>query len=301
MARVRKSDGTDMSITHISVLKDEAITALSIIAGNKYIDATVGAGGHTAEIVKQGGIVLGIDQDDNALHLANERLTKEEATGHWQLIHGNFRNIARIAEEHGFTGIDGILFDLGVSSMQLDAPDRGISYRFTDAPLDGRMDTSGGDTAAQLVNRMTESELYDIFSNFGEEQLARPISHALVRARSVSPISTVGDIVKVIADIVPNEIERYGVLSRVFQGLRIAVNDELGSLKAGLEGAKQVLAPGGKLVVISFHSLEDRIVKLFMKKGGWQILTNHPIRPTEEEAGANKRSRSAKLRVAIKM
>lgn len=296
LSRVR----IDMKNVHISVLKAEAIEALAIEPGKKYIDATVGAGGHTTEMVRQGGLVLGIDQDEKALALAQEKLEAEHATKSWKLIHGNFRNIATIASENGFTEIDGILFDLGVSSMQLDAPDRGISYRFTDAPLDVRMDTSEGDTAAQLVNRSTESELYDIFSNYGEEQLARPIAHTLVRARSVRPISTVGDIVSVIADIVPNEIERHGVLSRIFQGIRIAVNDELGSLKEGLEGARKILAPGGKLVVISFHSLEDRIVKLFMKRGGWEVITTHPIRPTDEETDTNRRSRSAKLRVAIK-
>jgi len=289
-----------MTNTHISVLKAEAIQALAIEPGKKYIDATVGAGGHATEMVRQGGIVLGIDQDEQALSLAQKRLTEEHATKNWKLVHGNFRTIAQIAKENGFTEVRGILFDLGVSSMQLDAPDRGISYRFTDAPLDVRMDTSGGDTAAQLVNRSTESELYDIFSNYGEEQLARPIAHSLVRARSVNPITTVGDIVSVIADIVPNEIARHGVMSRVFQGIRIAVNDELGSLKEGLAGAGEIIAPGGKLVVISFHSLEDRIVKLFMKRGGWEVITTHPIRPTDEETGANRRSRSAKLRVAIK-
>lgn len=289
-----------MTNTHISVLKAEVINALAIEPGKKYIDATVGAGGHATEMIRQGAIVLGIDQDEKALTLAQEKLEAEHATKNWTLVHGNFRNIASIAQEKGFTEIDGILFDLGVSSMQLDAQDRGISYRFTDAPLDVRMDTSGGDTAAQLVNRSTESELYDIFSNYGEEQLARPIAHTLVRARSVSPIATVGDIVSVITDMVPNEIERHGVLSRVFQGIRIAVNDELGSLKEGLAGAKEVLSPGGKLVVISFHSLEDRIVKLFMKRGGWEVVTTHPIRPTEAETGTNRRSRSAKLRIAIK-
>lgn len=289
-----------MSQNHIPVLPREVIEALSVEEGKRYIDATVGAGGHSAEIVKRGGVLLGIDQDNNALKLAKERLEKENRADNWTLAHGNFRDIGNIAQEHGFTEIDGILFDLGVSSMQLDAPDRGISYRFTDAPLDARMDTSGGDTAAQLVNRCTESELYDIFSTYGEEQLARPIAHAFVSARAVSPIKTVGDVVNIVTAVVPGENERHGVLSRVFQGMRIAVNDELGSLKEGLGQAGELIAPGGKLVVISFHSLEDRIVKLYMKKGGWDVITAHPIRPKEDEATANRRSRSAKLRIAIK-
>lgn len=289
-----------MSTRHISVLRDEAIAALNITEGKRYIDATVGAGGHAKEIVKRGGVLLGIDQDTTALALARETLTNEHATGTFTLAHGNFRDIARIAREHGFSEVSGILFDLGVSSMQLDTPERGMSFRFTDAPLDGRMDPSGGDTAAQLVNRSTENELYDIFSNYGEEQLARAIAHAFVGARSIKPITTVGDVVAIIEKIVPGEIERHGVLARVFQGMRIAVNDELASLREGLIGAKELLEPGGKLVVISFHSLEDRIVKLFMRKAGWKVETVHPIRPTDEEAETNRRSRSAKLRIATK-
>lgn len=292
-----------MNVTHHTpVLREEAIEALAIEPGKKYIDATAGAGGHGSEIVKRGGVLLGIDQDEHALAIAGKRLEEEaHATGTWKLVHGNFRNIAAIANAQGFGKVEGILFDLGLSSMQLDTPERGFSYRFTDAPLDVRMDTSGGDTAAQLVNRATKEELYDIFSNFGEEQLARPIADALCRARTIAKIGTVGDIVRVVETVVPNERMRYGVLSRIFQGIRIAVNDEMGSLKQGLEGAKAVLVPGGRLVVISFHSLEDRIVKLFMKHGGWNILTDHPIRPGEEEIAQNSRSRSAKLRVAVKL
>lgn len=289
-----------MRTHHISVLRDEAIAALNVTAGKQYIDATVGAGGHASEIIKRGGVLLGIDQDTTALELARERLDNEHATGTFTLVHGNFREIVRLAREHGFNEVSGILFDLGVSSMQLDTPERGMSFRFTDAPLDGRMDPSGGDTAAQLVNRSTENELYDIFSNYGEEQLARAIAHAFVGARSIKPITTVGDVVKIIETIVPGEEQRHGVLARVFQGMRIATNDELGSLREGLTGAKELLVPGGKLVVISFHSLEDRIVKLFMRKAGWEVETVHPIRPTDEEAENNRRSRSAKLRIATK-
>lgn len=295
-----------MNVTHHTpVLLLETIDALAIEPGKRYIDATAGAGGHGSEIVKRGGVLLGIDQDEHALAIAGKRLEEEGKATHtkgiWTLAHGNFRDIAAIAKAQGFTQVQGVLFDLGVSSMQLDTPERGFSYRFTDAPLDVRMDTSGGDTAAQLVNRATKEELYDIFSNFGEEQLARPIADALCRARTIAKIVTVGDIVRVVETVVPNERMRYGVLSRVFQGIRIAVNDELKSLKQGLEGAMEVLAPGGKLVVISFHSLEDRIVKLFMKHGGWEVRTDHPIRPSEEEIEKNSRSRSAKLRVAVKV
>jgi len=291
-----------MSDIHIPVLKEEVIEALGVVSNGKYIDATVGGAGHTIEIVKRGGIVLGLDQDGSAIVAARGNINRlvGERQKNVTLVQANFRNIEQIAKEQGFTNIHGVLFDLGVSSMQLDSPKRGFSYRFTDAPLDGRMDPSGGDTAAQLVNRKTREELYDVISTYGEEQLAHAITDALCRARKVKPVQTVGDVVHIVEEIVPNENARHGVLSRVFQGLRIAVNDELGSLKKGLEGASAVLGPGGRLVVISFHSLEDRIVKLYMRSDAWQVVTRHPIRPKDQEIEVNIRSRSAKMRVAIK-
>lgn len=273
-----------MNGTHVPVLVKEVVDGLSVEPGKKYIDATVGAGGHAVEIVRRGGIVLGIDQDNEALALAKERL--KDTT----LVHGNFRDIEKIGITKGFTNVDGVLFDLGVSSLQLDTPQRGFSYRYTDAPLDLRMDQRKGETAAELINRASEKELYDIFSEFGEEQHSRSISAALYRAR---PVRTVGDLVQVVGT-------NKSVLSRVFQALRIAVNDELGSLKAGLEGAHRLLKPGGKLVVISFHSLEDRIVKRWMRNSGWDVVTKRPLVPGTEEVDTNRRSRSAKLRIAIK-
>lgn len=188
--------------------------------------------------------------------------------------------------------------DLGISSIQLDTPKRGFSYRFTDAPLDLRMNQSDGDTAAQLVNRLSEGELYDVFSTFGEEQRSRTIAHALTVARSVKAIETVGDMSQIIQQLIPHEETRIGVQARIFQALRIAVNDELGSLKKGLQGAEKTIKPGGRLSVISFHSLEDRIVKQWMRNGHWTSLIKHPTRPSEEEMRMNSRSRSAKLRIA---
>lgn len=273
-----------MNGTHVPVLVTEVIEAFGVSPGKNYIDATVGLGGHTAEIVKRGGIVLGIDQDKEAIELVQERLRNTT------LVHGNFRDIEKIAHENGFGSVDGVLFDLGVSSLQLDTPQRGFSYRYTDAPLDLRMDQSKGETAAELINRASEKELYDIFSQFGEEQHSRSISEALYRAR---PVRTVGDLVRIVGT-------NKSVLSRIFQALRIAVNDELGSLKAGLEGAQRLLKPGGKLVVISFHSLEDRIVKRWMRSSGWDVVTKRPLVPGTEEVDTNRRSRSAKLRIAIK-
>lgn len=292
-----------MSVTHVPVLKQEVVDGLAVSPDKRYIDATTGAGGHSREIIKKGGILLGIDQDQSALDIARKTLETGSATkpqGTWKLAYGNFRDIENIATREGFTNVDGILFDLGVSSMQLDTPERGFSYRFTDAPLDLRMDTSGGDTAAQLINRISSEVLYDIFSTYGEEQLARKLADAVYRARAVSQIQTVDDLTEIVKTIVPNEGARYSVLSRVFQGLRIAVNDELGSLQKGLEGAYRVLAPEGRLVVISFHSLEDRMVKQYMRQSGWVIVTRHPMRPTDTEMQENRRSRSAKMRIAIK-
>lgn len=286
-----------MNGTHVPVLQREVIEALAVEPGKRYIDATIGLGGHTGEITKRGGIVLGIDQDQEALTIAKHNLRGIDLV---TLTHGNFKDIETIAKKHGFESVSGVLFDLGVSSLQLDTPKRGFSYRFTDAPLDLRMDTSGGDTAAQLVNQLSEEELYDIFSTFGEEQLARPIADAVCRTRSIKQISTVGDMVDVVTRVASHDKQRYGVLSRIFQALRIAVNGELGSLKKGLVGAYSVLEPGGILAVISFHSLEDRIVKQFMKKGGWDVVTRHPIRPGSLEVEVNVRSRSARLRIAKK-
>lgn len=286
-----------MNGAHVPVLPEEVIEALSVTPGKRYIDATVGLGGHAIEILRRGGILLGIDQDKEALEIAQKHL---KGQGTYQLVHGNFRDIEHIANESGMTNVSGVLFDLGVSSFQLDTPERGFSYRFIDAPLDLRMDRNQGETAAQLINRLGSEALYDVLATFGEEQLAGPIADALFLARSVKHIETVGDVVKVVEALVKDERKVHGVLSRVFQALRIAVNDELASLKEGLQGAKNVLEPGGKLVVISFHSLEDRIVKQFVRAGGWQVITKHPIQPILAELERNRRSRSAKLRVAIK-
>lgn len=287
-----------MSNSHISVLKDEVIEALGVIPGAKYIDATVGGAGHAIEIVKRGGLVLGIDTDDQALEIANANLQKSGVNG-WKLAKGNFRDIEAIAQQNGFGDVQGVLFDLGVSSFQLDTPERGFSYRYALAPLDLRMNQKSGETAAELVNRVSEEELYEIFSTYGEEQFSRSIAYAIYRARTVNRIETVEDLVAVVTGAVKDV--KNGVLSRVFQALRIAVNDELESIKMGLGGAHQILAPQGKLVVISFHSLEDRIVKQYLRIGDWNVVTKHPMVPSEKEIYINRRSRSAKLRIAQKI
>jgi len=284
---------------HVPVLVQEVIDGLRIQAGKKYVDATIGAGGHGVEIVKKGGILLGIDTDPSAVRLASRTLSGYDKKT-WRVVQGNYRNIREIALENGFAHVSGIVFDLGVSSMQLDTKERGFSYRFTDAPFDLRMDQTSGETAAQLVNRATESELYDILSIYGEEQWAGSIAEALVHARSVKHVKTVGDVIVQIESVTGKKAQSlYPMLSRVFQSFRIAVNDELIGLQKGLEGAESILAKGGRLVVVSFHSLEDRIVKLHMRNTrNLRIITKHPIVPGINEMQQNKRSRSAKLRCA---
>jgi len=256
---------------------EEVLEGLQVAPGKRFIDATYGGGGHASEIVRRGGEVLGIDVDpDTGPHA----------------VHGNFRNIEEIAKKEGFSEVDGILFDLGVSSHQLDTGDRGFSYRFVDAPLDLRFNQNEGETAAELLKRVSEDELYEILATFGEEEHSRAIATAIVRARRVSPVRTTGDLLKIIGK---------KTASQVFQALRIVVNDELNALKEGLHGAKDLLKPNGRLAVISFHSLEDRIVKLYFKTDAWKLITKKPIVPGHEEIKVNKRARSAKLRIAEKI
>lgn len=271
---------------HEPVLVREVLEGLKVTAGKRYIDATLGGGGHAEAITRLGGIVLGIDTDREAIE---ENKGKE-----WKAVFGNFRDIERIVKEQDFGVVDGILFDLGVSSHQLDTAGRGFSYRFASAPLDLRFNQGTGVTAAQLVNRWSEKELYEIIAKYGEEERARAISSAIVRARAVKPIQTVKDLTDILGG-------QQAVLSRVFQALRITINDELEALKEGLSGAAQLLVAGGRVAVISFHSLEDRIVKRTLVTSVWQPVTKKPIIAGEQELRANKRSRSAKLRIAQKI
>ncbi|MBI3577737.1 16S rRNA (cytosine(1402)-N(4))-methyltransferase RsmH [Candidatus Gottesmanbacteria bacterium] len=296
-----------MSNFHAPVLLEEVIKGLEVKEGGTYIDATIGGGGHGIEILKLGGKVLGIDQDPEALEYANENIKyqisnikKEEKRKNWKLIRGNFRNVEKIAKENDFSEVDGILFDLGVSSYQLDTPQRGFSYRY-DGPLDLRFDQSQTVTAGDIVNRSSEDQLYEIFARFGEEQLARPLAHAIALSRRMKPILTTGDLVTVMSGLVRDKNQLSATLSRVFQSLRIAVNDELTALKEGLKGAERLLKPGGRLAVISFHSLEDRVVKQAMQGASWQVVTKHPILASDSEVVRNSRARSAKLRIATKI
>jgi 16S rRNA (cytosine1402-N4)-methyltransferase len=287
---------------HTPVLLKETIEGLHIETGKRYVDATVGAGGHTAEIVRGGGILLGIDADGEAIGFAKQRLTtdfpqKKEGTD-WTIIQGNFGYIEELSKEKGFNAVDGILLDLGVSSYQIDTPKRGFSYRFLEEPLDLRFDQSKGETAAQLIQKLSEEDLYDIFAGYGEEQLARPIATAFIIARRLKPIMTTGDVVDIVKKVSVHSPNQSATLSRIFQALRVYVNSELDMLRMGLNGSKNLLVPGGRLAVISFQSLEDRMVKQFMNGPQWHVLTQKPLIPTYVEIRQNKRSRSAKLRIS---
>ncbi|HEX7041676.1 MAG TPA: 16S rRNA (cytosine(1402)-N(4))-methyltransferase RsmH [Patescibacteria group bacterium] len=292
-----------MSNYHKSVLLQETIDGLAIKSGQKYIDATLGAGGHTREIIKRGGVVLGIDQDNEALEFVRENFKSEILQSKLKLSYGNFSNISKIATENGFERVSGIIFDIGVSSHQLDSPERGFSF-LSDSPLDMRMDKSLQVTAADLVNGLTKSELAELFLKYGEEKFANRIAQNIVLRREKGPIITTLDLANVIYRSYPVKGKIHPA-TRVFQALRIAVNDELNSLSDALLKALDLLESGGRIAVISFHSLEDRIVKNmfknFQEENRGRIITEKPIVPLENEQIENKRSRSAKLRIFEKI
>lgn len=277
---------------HTPVLLQESIDWLSVTRGKKYIDATIGGGGHTFEILKRGGVVLGIDCDQDAIDYVK---SKFQIGKELILVRGNFKDIDTIARSHGFGRVSGILFDLGVSSHQFEKASRGFSFQ-KEGPLDMRMDASTnsaqGVSARDLINALTERELYELFTKLGEERFARTVSRRIVRARRVRPIETTRQLAAIMEGVLGRR-SRMHPATRVFQALRIAVNDELNNLKVALPKAFALLAPKGRLAVISFHSLEDRIVKQTMGR----MLTKKPIVPSSEEVTRNPRSRSAKLRV----
>lgn len=290
---------------HKPVLLKEAISFLDIKSGEKYIDATVGGGGHSEAILKAQGEVLGIDCDPEAIQAAGEYLSSACPDTSWQLAQGNFAELKEIAVAHGFERVAGVFFDLGASSYQLETAKRGFSFNL-EGPLDMRMDPSLEVTAADLINGLNKGELDELFSKLGEEHYSRRIARSICRARKIAPITTCNQLVEIIVKSRPRRgrFDRVHPATRCFQALRIAVNDELNNLKKVLPQALELLKPGGRLVVISFHSLEDRIVKNFLKsaagEGKLHILTKKPIRPTIKEINANPRSRSAKLRAGEK-
>lgn len=295
---------------HIPVLLKEAIDSLSIKKSGKYIDATLGLGGHSLEILKRGGWILGIDADEGSLREARSRVksavSSDHAASRIRLVRGNFKDIKEIATENGFAPCDGVLFDLGMSSWQLEKSGRGFSFQ-RDEPLDMRMDKSSAVTAADLLNGLSRHELEKLFQKYGEEQSARRIASAVVRARTVKSLETTGDLTRVIEGVKSNRGKTHPA-TKVFQALRIAVNDEINNLRSALPQAFEVLGPstssgqaGGRLAVISFHSLEDREVKNFFRglrrAGTGVVITEKPIKPSVRETRKNPRARSAKLRV----
>ncbi len=310
---------------HVPVLLKEAIDFLAVQRGGTYLDATVGLGGHSFEIAKRLGApghLIGFDKDPAALERAAVSLQPSavsDGTGEgpateekrvkldWPtvtLIHASF---AEVAEHVASNSLDGLIADLGVSSLQLDDAARGFSFQ-ADAPLDMRMNPMSGETAEQVVNHLDERELADVIYEFGEERRSRRIARAIVRSRPIQTTKQLSDVVSAAARSMKLGQHKHHTIhpaTRTFQALRIFVNRELDDLKALLEAAPRVLKPGGRLVVISFHSLEDRIVKDATRDGAqhgtYRLLTKKPVTATEEEIESNPRSRSAKLRAAERM
>ena len=305
------------NFSHISVLLSEVIEGLDIKPEGIYIDGTCGGGGHSAEIAKQltSGRLIGIDRDPDAVRAATERLAPYNA----KVVHGNYSDIRSIAGQEGVSSVDGILLDLGVSSHQLDTLERGFSYH-GDAPLDMRMSQTG-QTAADLVNELSEDELSRIMFEYGEEKFSRRIAEEIVRQRDIKPIETTGELAEIIGRAVPAKFKRdKNPCRKVFQAFRIAVNAEFDCLDKGLDDAFELLKSGGRLCVITFHSLEDRIVKqrfasfckgcicppdfpqcVCGRTPRGRLVNRKPITASPEELEANPRSRSAKLRIIEKI
>lgn len=298
-----------VTFQHTPVLLAEVIAGLAPRPGGRYLDATVGGGGHALAVLQAaqpGGVLLGIDADPAALAATAERLAEAGLGQQAVLRHGSFADLAALAAEAGFAAVDGILFDLGVSSYQLDTPERGFSFA-ADGPLDMRLDPTQGPTAADLVNRLSERELAGIIFQYGEEHAARRIARAIVERRRSQPFQSTADLAAVVARAVGSRHGRIHPATRTFQALRIAVNHELDRLAAALPQAVALLVLGGKLAVISFHSLEDRIVKQFLRAEAageaprLAIITKKPVVASDAEVAANPRARSAKLRVAVRI
>ena len=296
---------------HVPVLLQPAIEFLAVRRGGTYIDATLGLGGHSWEIAKllgAQGRLIGFDKDPAALERARERLMSPPTgwESEWpqiELVHASF---AEVVQHVAAESADGLLADLGVSSMQLNNPARGFSFQ-AEGPLDMRMNTQAGQTAEQVVNRFDERELADAIYEFGEERRSRRIARAIVRARPITTTAHLAQVVSAAARPMNQAERRIHPATKTFQALRILVNRELEDLQALLraDAAPQVLRPGGRLVVISFHSLEDRIVKDALRDGAregrYQVLTKKPVAAEEQEIDRNPRSRSAKMRVAEKL
>ncbi|MFE8695285.1 16S rRNA (cytosine(1402)-N(4))-methyltransferase RsmH [Cytobacillus sp. FJAT-53684] len=307
---------------HTTVLLKETVDGLNIHPDGIYVDCTLGGAGHSELILSrlsEKGKLYAFDQDDTAIAFAKEKLAKygDRIT----FIKSNFQFLQEELEELGVTQVDGVLYDLGVSSPQLDTPERGFSYH-SDAPLDMRMDTDAEISAYDVVNHWSYSDLIKIFFQYGEEKFSKQIARKIEAAREIAPIETTNELVELIKDAIPAPARRKGghPAKRIFQAIRIAVNDELGVFEKSLQQAIDLLKPGGRISVITFHSLEDRICKVAFKKASetpnlphglpvipdeykpiLKLITRKPTLPTEEELELNNRARSAKLRVAERL
>ena len=313
-----------MEFRHRSVLLEETIEGLKVRPDGIYLDGTLGGGGHSSEILRrlQSGHLIGVDQDEEALAAAGKRLLEVDEEGkRFTLIRDNYCNAKEAVRALGYEGADGIVLDLGVSSWQLDNAERGFSYRY-DAPLDMRMDTRQTLTARDIVNDYSENALYQVIRDYGEEQFAKNIAKHIVQARQKGPIETTGQLNELISAAIPAKIQKKGghPSKRTFQALRIECNRELEVLKNSIDGLIGLLNPGGRICIITFHSLEDRIVKTAFrrnenpctcppdfpvcvcgKKPVGRVITRKPILPSEEEMEENPRSKSAKLRIFEKL
>jgi 16S rRNA (cytosine1402-N4)-methyltransferase len=287
---------------HVPVLTAEALQFLQPARGGLFVDCTVGLGGHARALLEAGAArVIGLDRDRDALAIARETLAP------WhdrvELVHADYRTVDEVLDRRGIQLVDGALADLGVSSLQFDTPGRGFSFQ-RDEPLDMRMDRSGGDTAADLVARSSEEEIADAIFQYGEERFSRRIARAIAGARRETPIATTGQLAAIVRRVVPRRgYTRIDPATRTFQALRIWVNRELEGLEGFLETAARRLRAGARLVVITFHSLEDRIVKhtlraLERSASMVRVLTKKPMTPLDDEVERNPRARSAKLRAA---
>lgn len=308
-----------MTFVHKSVLLDETIDSLCIKPDGIYVDGTLGGGGHAFEVVSRlsdTGRLIGIDQDEDAIKAAGKRL--EPFTSKVTIVRNNYRNIQDVLDDLGIEKVDGIYLDLGVSSYQLDTAERGFTYREEDAALDMRMDRRNPMTAADLINTYSEQELYRIIRDYGEDRFAKNIAKHIVRAREKEPIRTTGQLNEIIKAAIPAKVRATGghPSKRTYQAIRIELNHELDVLNESIDTMISLLNPGGRLSIITFHSLEDRIVKTRFrinenpctcppefpvcvcgKKSKGKVITRKPILPSEEEILQNSRSKSAKLRV----
>jgi len=311
-----------MEFRHTSVMPEETLAALAVNSAGTYVDCTLGGAGHARRIADRlspEGRLIGLDQDEAAIRAAKERLAGVSCRV--DVVRSNFRALASVLRSLGVTSVDGVLFDLGVSSHQINTAERGFSY-MQDAPLDMRMDTSRLLAAHEVVNEYDEAELWRIFRDYGEERWAKRIAAFIVAARQEKPIETTGELVDIVCRAVPKGVRRAAgghPAKRIFQAIRIEVNDELGILQASVENAVHALAPGGRIAVLTFHSLEDRIVKQAFKElargcicpPGLPVcvcghepkvrLLGKAQKPSAAEAAENPRAKSAKLRVAEKL